>query len=539
MQMGPFLDAFPPGGAGDRFLGSGMPVAHVRLLLLGLSLSAGMEFYTFDSMNLVLTDLTGTLGVSRDEASWLLTVYSSALFLGVPVSVWAAGYFGYKRYLIATVITFAFASAGCALSPTLMSMLICRAIQGLAGSGLIVWWRAAVYLLLPKPQRSASLMTVSTILYLSSGLGLLASGWITDNYQWRLIFVPAVLYAAVAVFLLVCYFPDVPRTAAQPPVRADWLGITLLAFALVSLQIILSRGEIDDWFGSLHIRRLGWICCGSLLLFIFWQITPLNRSPLLQVALLRERHVMASALIGLFTGIILSGSLYVLPEFLRNFSGQPHGATQAGRIICVYAFSAALLRPLMVGVVARLGQRKTVGIALAMLILSMLLFNRLLTTGTSDAYYIWPLLLYAACLSPLLPAVGGGTVARVEQNKLLDGVSLYMTFRQLGASLGVALLTILIAHRETLHSGRLYEHLRSGDAGMQSWLAGVRDVLVARGGVTMNEANLMGVKLLSEAGARQAVILSYGDAFAFMAVVGGMALCLVPLMAPTTTDTKK
>src|ERR1700680_1614889 len=110
-----------------------MSPAHTRLLLMGLGLATGMEFYTFDSMNLVLADLTGTLGVSADEASWLLTVYSCALFLGVPVSVWMAGHFGYKRFLISTIVVFAIASMGCAISPDLESILVWRAIQGPAG----------------------------------------------------------------------------------------------------------------------------------------------------------------------------------------------------------------------------------------------------------------------------------------------------------------------------------------------------------------------------------------------------------------------
>src|ERR1700729_3180404 len=125
---------------------------HLRMLLLGLGFATGMEFYTADSVNLVLTDITGSFGVSGDEASWSLTVYTSALFLGVPVCVWLAGHIGYKNYLIGSVLLF----AGSVVSSTSLSfdtMLVARAFQGVAGAGLVVWWRGAVYLLLPKPKR--------------------------------------------------------------------------------------------------------------------------------------------------------------------------------------------------------------------------------------------------------------------------------------------------------------------------------------------------------------------------------------------------
>jgi MFS transporter, DHA2 family, multidrug resistance protein len=215
------------------------------------------------------------------------------------------------------------------------------------------------------------------------------------------------------------------------------------------VQIILSRGQIDDWFGSPRIRMLAWLGATALILFAIWQTSPRNPAPLLRLDLLFDRYVLSSALIGIFTGIILSGSLYMLPEFLRNLASQPLSATQTGRVMAVYALTGAAVRPLIVGIVARFGQRKTICGALVCLIASMLLINRFLTTDTPAAYFYLPLVLYALCLSSLLPSVGSGTVARIEQQKLLDGVSLYMTFRQFGAALGVAVITILVERRET------------------------------------------------------------------------------------------
>ncbi|RFB81585.1 DHA2 family efflux MFS transporter permease subunit [Methylovirgula sp. 4M-Z18] len=496
-----------------------------------------MEFYTSDSMNLILPDIAGTLGLSTDEASWILTVYSGALFLGVPVSIWMAGHFGYKRFLLASIVVFAAASIGCALAPDLPTLLFWRAIQGFAGGSLYVWWRASIYLLLSKPQRSPSLMRVSMILYLSSAIGLLASGYITDNLNWRLIFLPNLVLAAGAIWLLSRFFPNVGR-GPEHYAKTDYLGIGLLAAALISLQIILSRGPIDDWFGSSLIQFLAWIGSVAFFLFVLWQASPSNPAPLLHIDLLRDRNVVSSALIGVCTGVILSGSLYALPEYLRNVDPEPHGATRTGQIMCIYALTAFLIRPAVPEMVARFGQRKTIIFALTMLIASMLLLSRLLTTGTPDIFYAAPLILYAFCLSPLLPSVGSGTVARIEQNKLLDGVSLYMTFRQFGAAIGVALVTIFLERRETLHSSRLFDHLRQTSAITQDWLRATASIISSRDGYSHLMGQDAANHLLKEAGARQAATLAYADAFLFMAVVGALALCIVPIIPPTPATKK-
>jgi DHA2 family multidrug resistance protein len=503
------------------------------MLLLGLALATGMEFYTYDSMNLVLPDIIGSLGVSLDEGSWVLTTYSCALFLGVPVCIWTAGHFGYKRYLLATIALFAVASIGVALAPDFHILLGWRAVQGCAGAGLVVWWRAAIYVLLAKAERSPSLMRVSTGLYLSSVGGLLCSGYLTDVASWRLIFVPNLIYAAGALWILWRYFPDLPHADSARLVRTDVAGILLLGIAVVSLQVILSRGPIDDWFGAPVLRHLAWLCGGAFCAFVLWQVAPINRAPLLDLALVRDRRVMAAIVLGVFTGMILSGSLYALPEYLRDIDPRHLSAFQAGQVMCVYALTAAAIRPMMVEVVARIGQRVAILLALIALFLSMLSFAHVLTTGTADADYFPGLILYALCLAPLLPSVGSGTVAKLEQGRLLDGVSLYMTFRQFGASLGVALLTALIDARETTHSSRLFEHLRAGTLGTQSWLQHLTGVVAARGGATHAVAGRMALKLLQETASTQAATLAYADAFLAMAALACVAVVFLPIVPPS------
>jgi MFS transporter, DHA2 family, multidrug resistance protein len=503
-----------------------------KYLLLGLALATAMEFYTFDSMNLVLPDITGSLGVSFDEASWILTVYSSFLFLGLPLSFWLAGHFGYKRFLIVNTALFAVMSVGCALSPTLGIMLILRAVEGLAGAGLSVWWRAGIYLIMPREKRSPSLMEVSVKLYLASAAGLTLSGFLTDRLNWRLICVPNIILAVVAIRLLKDNFPELPKTESPRLQHMDFPGLVLVALGFLSLQLILSRGHIDDWFGSSHIRLLAVISVAAIVAFTHWERSADNRFPLMDMSLLTNRHVLAAVFIGIFAGMILSGSLFVLPEFLRLVDSQTHSATQTGRLIAFYALTAALLRPVMSKLLTKFGPRKVIAASFCMLISAMLLLYRCLTTSTPDGYFLLPLALYAACLTTLLPAIGQGAVGKLEPHRLLDGVQLYMTFRQLGASLGIAFLTILLERRETLHSSRLYEHLYPANEATSTALNSMSRVFFTNDGISAAGDGLRSIGLLARAGTQQVEALSYADCFLFMAMIGVIALPFILLMAP-------
>jgi MFS transporter, DHA2 family, multidrug resistance protein len=396
-----------------------------------------------------------------------------------------------------------------------------------------MWWRASVYLLVPKPNRSRSLMRISVMLYLATSVGLLFSGYVTDNFSWRFIFWPNIFFVVTAIILLKNNFPAIPVSPDRRAAGVDRLGIALLAVALISGQIILSRGEIDGWLGSPRIQGLSWLAAIALIFFIAWQLSPRNTARLLRLDLVQDRHVIASIFLGVFAGVILSGSIYALPEFLRNVHPQQLNATDTGKIMCSYALTAAAIRPAVTWSIGKFGQRKVLTFALSALVLSMMLMARLVTTDTPSTYFIAPLILYAFCLAPLLSSIAGGTVARLPEQDQLDAVSIYMTFRQFGTSLGVALVTIILDHREELHSSRLFEHLHVTGTRVKHWLDTASTMATQRGGASTPQAHDMALKLLAQSSAQQAATLAYADAFTFMAAVGLLALCCVPLMSPT------
>lgn len=503
---------------------------NTRLLLLGLGLATWMEFYTYDGVNLVLPDMAGGFGLSQDQASWILTIYLAALFYGVPISIWLAAYLGYRRFLTGTTALFALSALGCMLAPDFATLLLCRAGQGFAGAGLVMWWRASVYMLFTGPQRSASLMRVSVILYLGTASGLLFCGWVTDNISWRVLFLPDLLCAPFAIALLRRHFPDVAPPESNGAI--DWPGLILLGLGVVALQTLLARGDIDDWFASPHIQALGWVAAASAMAFAFWQLHPRNKAPLLKLWLVVNRNLQAAICLGLFAGLILSGALYAMPEFLRNTFPTPLSATQTGRIMCVYALTAAAIRPLVTPSIAKFGPRKVISFAFIALIASMFSAWRLMTLQTPPYYYVLPLVLYAFCVAPMLSAIGSGAVSKLPAKDQLDAVAIYMSFRQFGAALGITLVTTLLNWRETLHSARLLELPNAAQAGLDNWLRIMAQMAQTRGGAAPVQAVPMALAEFAAAAAAQAQTLSYADAFLVMGAIGLPALAAVVLMAP-------
>jgi MFS transporter, DHA2 family, multidrug resistance protein len=523
-----------PAPSGMRIAGGPVVLAPRQLngLLIGLGLATGMQFYTFDSINLILPDMAGAFGATRDEASWILTSYSAAAFVGTPLSSYFARRLGLLPYLIGSIVVFLACSVGASLSTRLDEMVAIRSIEGLAAGGLNFWWRGSVYTFLTGPARSGAMMRISVMLYGATTLGLLVSGFLVDFLTWRFVCVLDGVFALGAVLCLLAYFP---RVAPEPQHRTaplDMQGVILIGIALVLLQVILSRGEIDDWFGSPLIRTFAFTGLAALGLFVLRQFDPANTNPLLKLWMLRDRSVLASALLGIFTGVILGGAIYALPEYLRGEEAVPRSASQTGRILCAYAIAGACIRPFVTGATGRFGQRKVAAFALVSLVVSMLVMARFLTLGTPAEYYILPLVLYAFCVAPLLSAVGSGTAARVTGPNQMDAVTLYMTLRQFGAGLGVAIANIVIDRRQSLHSSRLFEHLQHGHAITDAWLGGLSRSLVARDGWSPADAPGGALKVLQGAARLQVSTLAYADAFLTMAAIGVVALCCVPIMPP-------
>jgi DHA2 family multidrug resistance protein len=480
-------------------------------------MACAAEAWTTSGVSLTLTDLTGTLSASSDEASWALTVYTTAFAVSVAVSHRLSIHLGNRRYLTLCALLYAAASIGCAVSTDLRAFLFCRALAGFAGGVFLV--RTFVFLSHQFDAAARVLPSVFfAILYFGLGrvLSPLVSGWFADAVSWRLLFVPESLVMLAAAWTFYTY-TEQHWTQGEEDVPFDYPGALLLAAGAICLQFVFSRGEIDAWFES---SRLVWLLCVGLVanvLFAAWQFYPRNSHPLLRFSFLRNRSAFAAAALGFALGVLLGGSLYVVPQYLRGIEG--HSALQTGVLLSVGGIAAVfvlLTFRYVVALMMRIGGAGVLAIALVAEVTSQLLFCHYFTPDTPDRFLLLPLALNGVFIALSVPTLGIVAFAQVDGREVSSARAMYYGFRQLGASFGVTLAALLVDRRMSHHSSRILDAIASRNQSLFSLASPAALALTVK---------------------RQSAVLSYADVFLLMAfvAVGTIPLVLLLPKPPATT----
>lgn len=495
-------------------------IAGRKATLITLTLATVAETWATTGVSLTLTDLTGTLSSSSDEASWALTVYTTAFAISIALSHRLSVYFGNRRYLTFCALLYACASIGCAMSGTLSAFLLFRTLAGFAGGAFLV--RSFVFLTqqYDLAGRAKALVPFGiSFFFVGRFLSPVASGWLADVASWRyLLFVPVCL-VLVAAFLFHRYCAE-HWLAGEQRGSLDVLGIVLLVTGAVCLQTVFSRGEIDGWFESPTLVTLAIAGLVGNLLFAIWQLTPLNEEPLIELAFIRDRSAFAAAVLGFGVGILLAGSLYVIPQYLRSI--ESHSALQTGILLSIGGSSSVAVIfgfGTVSALITRLGGGAIITLALVAEIISQQLFAHYLTIDTPD-YFLWlPIALNGVFIALSIPTLGIVAFAQIPNPQASSARSLYYGSRQLGASFGVTCAAVLIDRRMSFHSSRLLDSIAHRDMSI----------------VWATPAS-MTAQAISGAVRRQATVLSYADVFIVMTAIAVVTLFFVPLLPPVPRD---
>src|ERR1700748_3615152 len=411
--------------------------------------AALLELIDTTIVNVSLPVIQGNLGATLEDVAWVVTGYAVANVIVLPMSGWLGSRFGRKQYFITSIIVFTIASFLCGNATSLNELVIFRILQGVAVGGLISTSQAILVETWPREQIGTATALFGLGAVVGPTVGPTIGGYITDHYTWQWIFYVNIPVGTVAAFCAYTFINKTPKDAKGKPI--DWWGIALLAVAVGSLQVILEKGESEDWFAKTYIVVLTITAVLGLLLFIWRELS--TDHPIVNFKIMRHRSFSTGMLTSFILGLGLYGSNYVFPLFTQNLLG--FSAQQSGMILFPGGLFTIATMP-FVGIMLNKGvpaQFMAITGMVMFFIFSSMLGNSTLSSGTGD--FFWPLAIRGVGLALLFVPLTTLAIGGLRGQEIGQGAGLNNTMRQLGGSFGIAGLNTLIHIRQATHRSTL------------------------------------------------------------------------------------
>jgi DHA2 family multidrug resistance protein len=494
---------------------------------VAVALGALLEIIDTSIVNVALNDIQTSVGATLSEASWLVSSYAVANVIVLPMTAFLGARFGKKRYFIFSLIGFTIASVMCGMATSLPMLIAARVLQGLMGGGLLAKAQAFLFETFPKHEQPMAQAFFGAVVIAGPAIGPTLGGYIVTNFDWRWIFFVNVPFGALAVFMCMQSLPE--DGAARDKARVDWWAIALLALGLGSLQTFLEEGNGDDWFDSPLITSLAF----SSVLGIAWFVWRSLRSPnpVVDLRVLRHRSLWAGSLLSVVVGMALYGALFALPIFAQSVLH--YTPQQTGMLILPGALTSAFLMPVVGKLVRKYDPRLVLASGGLVLVVALFSFNRLTSqTGASDLF--WPLIVRAVGTNLMFLPLSLATLGAIPKHEVGAASGFYNLTRQLGGSIGVALLSTLLSQRQAFHRAVLVEKLGASDPAVLSRVDTLTHGFAAKG-VDLQTAHHQALGVLDQLVSVQAAVMSFADTFWAVAMLVLVCLPLVFLLRKPET----
>ncbi|HVW73674.1 MAG TPA: DHA2 family efflux MFS transporter permease subunit [Rhizomicrobium sp.] len=490
----------------------------IALLVAGASF---METLDSTIANVVLPYIGGGMGVSVDEASWVVTTYLVANAVIVTATGFLASRLGRKNFFLLCLVLFTFSSLMCGLSTNLQMMLTFRLLQGLAGGGMVPVAQSILADAFPPEKRGQGFALFGVAVVVAPIVGPTLGGWLADNIGWTwcfLINVPVGIFMTAAIAMVL---REAPATARREPVsRFDFVGFALVATFLGALELMLDRGLEDDWFSSSFIVKTAAASALAFALMIPWEMR--HRHPVVDMRMLATRQFGASFLVMMATGAILLATTQFLPQLVQQGFG--YTATWAGLVLS----PGGLITIMMMGVVARLSGK----IQPKYLIATGAMFCALSMYGLTDIYgdlgfwfFARSRFLLGAGLPLIFVPIMAASYDGLPAGKTDQASALMTAARNTGGSIGISVVSNILAHREQFHQSRLIEHAIPSSPQFQGAMSQITGFFMAQGS-SLAQAQQQAIGWMGQQVQAQALYLGYVDVFW---VLMAISLAAVPL----------
>ena len=502
-----------------------MPGREIRnvnpwIVATAVMLGTFMEVLDTTVVNVSLPHIAGSLSATVDESTWVLTSYLVSNAIILPMTGWLANHFGRKRILLMSIGGFTAASVLCGLAPNLPFLIFFRVIQGATGGGLQPLSQAILLESFPSEERGKAMAFWALGIVVAPMLGPVMGGWITDSYSWRWVFyinLPVGIAATIMSKLFVWDPPYIQRSHAS----IDYWGIGMLSVGMASLQIMLDKGQEEDWFSSGFIRVLCFFAVVGLGAFIIRELRA--RYPVVDLRVFKVRTYATGVFMMTVLGFVLYGSTVLIPIWLQTLMGYP--SLQAGLAMLPRGLGSFLAMPVVGFLMSKIEPRKLLATGIVLAAVSLFQLAHLnLNAGYWDIF--WPQMLQGCSMGLLFVPLTTITNDPIPRERMGNATSLFNVMRNIGASVGISTVTTIVARHSQTHTNFLAANVNAYNPAAAQMLNGTRAAFMAQG-MDMVTATHQAYAAIYGMVEQQAAMLSFGDGFR---TLGGLFLLMLPLI---------
>jgi MFS transporter, DHA2 family, multidrug resistance protein len=490
------------------------------VIALLVALASFMEVLDTTIANVALPYIAGGMGVSEDEASWVVTSYLVANAIILTASSYLAQRLGRKPFFLISLGLFTLSSLLCGFAPNLNTLLLFRIMQGVGGGGMVPVAQSILADSFPPAKRGQAFALFGVAVVVAPVVGPTLGGWLSDNVSWEwcfLINVPVGLFAMAAI-ALVLREPRVAHAVGQS--RFDVVGFILIATFLGALEVVLDRGLEDDWFGSSFIVTFAMICGLAFVLMIPWELN--HRNPAVDLRMVASRQFGACFVVMLLTGAILLATTQFLPQLVQQDFG--YTATWAGLVLS----PGGVVTMVMMFVVGRLAARiqPKYLIMAGAIVIALSMYEMTNVYGDLGFWFMAHLrMLYGVGLPMIFVPIMTASFDGIEPSKTDQASAIINAARNTGGSIGVSIVSNVLTHREQFHQNRLVEQVIPSSTTYQNTLQQITTYFTAHGS-SLAQAHDQAIQWIGQQVQAQASFLGYMDAFWVLMLI---SLSAVPL----------
>jgi DHA2 family multidrug resistance protein len=493
------------------------------LIAVVVAMAAFMEVLDTSIANVALPYIAGNLGASNDQSTWVLTSYLVSNAIILPISGWLAGTLGRKRFFMACLGVFTVSSLLCGIAPSLGFLLLFRVLQGAGGGGLQPMAQAILADTFPPHQRGLAFALYGITAIMAPTIGPTLGGWITFNYSWRWIFFINLPVGLITWFLVRRFVEDPPYLAKLKAagVKLDYIGIALLTLGIGALQVLLDKGQEDDWFGSRFITTLiitAAVCLTSLVIWEWFQ-----KAPIIDVKMFKSFNFASASLMMFMLGILLFSSLVLMPQFLQTLVG--YTSQLAGVALSAGGLVLLCEMPIMGKLTTKIQARYLIAFGWFSLSIAMYYSTIRIDLLISFSAAVWLRIAQVIGLGFLFVPITLAAYIGIapEKNNSVAGIVNFM--RNMGSSVGTSLVTTLIARRSQFHQQILVDYARPDNPNFQNSLNGLSQQ-IAHSGLGTHDAQAQAYARIYQTVQTQAASLSYIDTFMVLAIASAIMFFL-------------